>query len=229
MATALPASDWPAALRSACLAGALGLGELAGIALDAHARGLHGDTRDVVEAARRLLPPPDDEIERLTGVVGREPRWAQPVKEERGGLLDESVVVALEEPIEGAGWREPHQRSSDRPVRFMGPGRRAWIDLPLRLPPACAVELVVVSDDLGHCNHLALEVNGIPVEVQWSARDGARIGTARLPEGYTPRRPFTRIAITTPEPVPRPGSDPRKLGIGLSEVWLRPPEPPDGA
>jgi len=224
MATALPAADWPTALRRACLASALGLAELTGMALDAHARGLHGETRDVVEAARRLLPPPDDEIERLTGVVGREPRWAQPVKEERGELLDEPLVVALEEPIEGAGWREPHRRSSDLPIRFMGPGRRAWIDLPLRLPPRCQIELVVVSDDLAHCDHLALEVNGIPVDVRWGTPGRTRVGTAWMPDDYTAPWQFTRIAITTPEPVPRPGSDPRKLGIALSELRLTPPE-----
>ena len=128
--------------------------------MDAHVRALHGETRELVEAARRLLSPPDDEVERLTDVVGREPRWAQPFKAERGGMLDERLVVALEEPIEGAGWREPHRPSSGFLGRFMGPGRRSWVDLPVRLPPACRIELVVVSDDLGLSNHLALEVNG---------------------------------------------------------------------
>jgi FkbM family methyltransferase len=223
MATTYQASDWETALRRACLASALGLGDLAGLALDAHARALHGGTRDVVEAARRLLPPPDDEIERLTDVVGREPRWAQPVKAERGELLDEPLLVALEEPIEGAGWREPHRRVSGSPIRFTGPGRRAWVDLPLRLPPACRIELVVVSDDLGLCDHLSLDVNGVPVDVRWESRAGARVGIAALPDDYAKSWQFTRIAITTPEPVPRPGPDPRKLGIAVSELRLVPP------
>jgi FkbM family methyltransferase len=222
MASSDPAVDWHTALRRACLASALGLGELAGLALDTHVRSLHGETRDAVETARRMLPLPDNEIERLTDVVGRDPRWSEPVESELGGLIRQPFVVPLEEPIEGTGWREPH-RLSDLPVRFTGPGRRAWLDVPVRLPPASSVELVVVSDDLGLCDHVLLEVNGVPVDVQWASREDARIGSASLPNDYAPSRQFTRIAITTPEPVPRPGPDPRKLGIALSELRLVPP------
>src|SRR5262249_23401008 len=223
MARAYPRTDWPVALRRACLAMALGLDELAGLALDTHARELRGEARKVVEAVRRLLPPHDDEVERLTDVVGRDPRWAQPVREERGGTLDERLIVALEEPIEGAGWREPHRPSSGFLGRFIGPGRRAWVDVPVTLPPKSRIELVVVSDDLGLCNHLELIVNGVPVEVQWSVHDRERIGSAVLPDDYATPWRFTRIEVTTTRPVPRPGPDPRKLGIALSEVRLVPP------
>lgn len=223
MATNHQTTAWKTALRRACLASALGLGDLAGLALDAHARDLHGATRAVVETVRRLLPPPDEEIERLTDVVGREPRWAQPVKAERGEVLDEPLIVPFEEPIEGAGWREPHRRSSESPIRFMGPGRRAWIDVPVRLPPSCRIELVVASDDVAMCDYLALEVNGHPVDVRWIPQERGRFGTATLPENYASSGQFTRIEITTPEPVPRPGPDPRKFGIALSEVRLVPP------
>jgi FkbM family methyltransferase len=222
MATNQQATDWGTALRRACLASALELADLAGLALDAHARDLRGATRDVVETTRRLLPPPDTEIERLTGVVGREARWAQPVKPERGVILDESLVVPFEEPLEGAGWREPHRRSSESPIRFMGPGRRAWVDLPLRLPPACRIELDVASDDLAQCDHLQLEVNGVPVAVEWTPQDPGRLGTACLPDDYATPWQFTRIAITTPEPQPRLGPDPRKFGIALRELRLTP-------
>ena len=145
----------------------------------------------VVEKARSLLPIADTEIERLTDVVGREPRWAQPLKEERAEILDEPLVVPLEEPIEGTGWREPHRRVSESPIRFVGPGRRAWLDLPVRLPPACEIELVVVSDDLAHCDHLVLEVNGVPVEVQWIPQDLGRLGKASLPDDYASTWEFT--------------------------------------
>jgi FkbM family methyltransferase len=223
MATNRQTTDWGTAVRRACLASALGLGDLAGLALDAHARDLHGEVRDVVERARRLLPPPDDEIERLTDIVGRDPRWAQPVKGERGEVLDEPLIVPFEEPMEGAGWREPHRRSSESPVRFMGPGRRAWIDVPMTLPPSCVIELVVASDDVAMCDYLTLEVNGLPLEVHWIPQELGRFGAAMLPKNYASSWRFTRIEITTPEPVPRPGDDPRKFGIGLSEVRLIPP------
>jgi FkbM family methyltransferase len=222
MTIADPETDWRTAVRRACLASALGLGELAGLTLDTHARSMRGEPRDVVDTARALLPPPDNEVERLTDVVGRDPRWSQPVESELGELLEEPLIVALEEPIEGAGWREPH-RLADLPVRFTGPGRRSWLDLPIRLAPKSRVELVVVSDDLGLCDHLSLEVNGVPVDVHWSAHDRGRVGTASLPDDYDASWQFTRIAITTPEPVPRPGPDPRKLGIAVSELRLVPP------
>jgi FkbM family methyltransferase len=223
MATVDSETDWRAALRGACLASALGLEELAGLALDAHARSLQGETRDVVEAARRLLPPPDNEVERLTDVVGRDPRWSQPMEPQPwGALLEEPLVVALEEPFEGAGWREPH-RLSNLPVRFTGPGRRAWVDVPVRLPSESSLEVVVVSDDLGLCDDLMLEVNGVAVEVRWKTEDRGRVGTACLPAEYASPWEFTRISITTAEPVPRPGPDPRKLGIAVSELRLVPP------
>src|SRR6266540_6127777 len=64
MANPDPAIRWQTALRRACLASALGLVDLTGLALDTHVRGLRGSTRDVVEAARRLLPPPAHDLER---------------------------------------------------------------------------------------------------------------------------------------------------------------------
>jgi len=217
-----PAIGWQTTLRRACLANALGLGELAGMALDTHARGLRGSTRDVVESARRFLPPPDNEIERLTDVVGRDPRWSQPIESDVGRLLDRPLIVGLEEPLEGTGWREP-QRFSEFPVRFTGPGRRAWLDVPVRLPPATRIEFVVVSDDLGLCDDLALAVNGIPLPVHWASEGGVRVGSACVPDDYTPSMPFTRIAITTREPIPRPGPDPSKRGIAVSELRFLPP------
>ena len=60
-------------------------------------------------------------------------------------------------------------------------------------------------------------------DVHWSAHDRGRVGTASLPDDYDASWQFTRIAITTPEPVPRPGPDPRKLGIAVSELRLVPP------
>ena len=67
-----------------------------------------------------------------------------------------------------------------------------------------------------------LEVNGVPVEVQWIPQDLGRLGKASLSDDYASTWEFTRIEMTTPEPVPRPGLDPRKLGIALSELRLTP-------
>jgi FkbM family methyltransferase len=222
MANADPADDWQTALRRACLACALGLGDLAGLALDTHVRRLRGATRDAVEAARRFLPPHDSEIERLTDVIGRDPRWSQPMETDVGRVLERPLIIGLEEPLEGTGWREP-QRFSEFPVRFTGPGRRAWLDVPVRLRPATRVEFVVVSDDLGLCDDLVLEVNRVALPVQWAHEGGVRVGSACVPVDYTASWPFTRIAFTTREPIPRPGPDPSKRGIAVSELRLVPP------
>ncbi len=80
-----------------------------------------------------------------------------------------------------------------------------------------------MSDDLGLCDHLVLEVNGVPVTVHWGRENRARIGCASLPDDYEASGDTTRIAITTPEPIPRPGPDARKLGIALTEMRLLPP------
>jgi len=222
MANPDPAIRWQTALRRACLASALGLVDLTGLALDTHVRGLRGSTRDVVEAARRFLPPTDNEIERITDVVGRDPRWSKPMATDVGRVLDRPLIIGLEEPIEGTGWREP-QRFSEFPVRFTGPGRRAWLDVPVRLLPATKIEFVVVSDDLGLCDTLALEVNEVLLTVRWAVENGLRVGSACVPDDYQASWPFTRIAITTREPIPRPGPDPSKRGIAISELRFAPP------
>jgi hypothetical protein len=45
-----------------------------------------------------------------------------------------------------------------------------------------------------------------------------------VPDDYQATWPFTRIAITTREPIPRPGPDPSKRGIAISELRFAPPK-----
>ncbi len=215
--------DWALALRRACLAISLGLTDLAGIALDAHVRSLRGEARDVVERVRDLLPPHDTEIERQTDLVGRDPRWAEPYRPEPVGLLDRPLVVPFEEPIEGAGWHEPH-RYWGEPVRFSGPGRHAWIDLPLQLPPGCRVELVVVADAAHRGRELTLTVNDEPVPLAWATEGEGAVGIGCLAGDYRSDSEFTRVGVTTAAPPEiRPGLDLRKLGVPVTELRLIPP------
>jgi FkbM family methyltransferase len=212
------------ALRRACLAAALGLTDLAGVALDTHARPLRGEAGRVIENARRQLPPHDSEVERLTFCV-RDANTARSPAPRPGYILDRCHVVALDEPIEGAAWHEP-ERLQGVPVRFTGPGRHAWIDLPFELPPASRVELVIVDAGTGGCYEIAVTVNGARLAMEWAAQARGTLGRAVLPDDYAPASESTRISITTPDPVPRPGIDPRKLGIGVAELRLVPPGDP---
>ncbi len=219
--------DWPVARRRACLAASLGLTDLAGLALDAHVRALRGEEREIVERVRALLPPHDVEIERQTDLVGRDPRWAEHFVPEHVGMLGRDLVIPLEEPLEGAGWHEPH-RYWGEPVRFTGPGRHAWIDLPLQLPPGCRLELVVVADRAHRGRELTVSVNEHPLPLEWAPEGSGSVGVGRLPDDYKSPSEFTRIRVTTADAVPRPGLDLRKIGVAVTELRLLPPaEPPN--
>jgi hypothetical protein len=51
-----------------------------------------------------------------------------------------------------------------------------------------------------------------------------------VPGDYGSDRHFTRISIRTPEPRPHYETpDPRKLGLGITELRLRPPPGANGA
>jgi FkbM family methyltransferase len=218
-------AEWREALRHACVTAALGLADLAGLALDLHHRQLEGHERKTVESVLALLPEPDHETEWVTTIMGFNPREG-PRHAELGtdGMLDEELVVQLGEAIDGAGWREPHRFGSTL-GRWTGPGRHAWIDVPLRVPPGTRVALMVAEmrerDGYGT---IAVEVNGIPVDVDRAARDGGFVLAGTVPGHYESDRRFTRVSIRTPEPAPRHGSpDPRKVCLGVTELLLRPP------
>jgi FkbM family methyltransferase len=220
-----PGTEWREAVRHACLAAALGLDDLAGLALDLHHRNLEGEARERVEAARWLLPEPDHETSWATAIVGFTPREGpQPMELSTHGVLDDELVVDLGAPIEGAGWREPHRLGS-KLGRWTGPGRHAWIDVPLKLLPRTRVEVVIaeVSDGDAY-GTITIDVNGVPIDLERTAYDSGFMLSGSTPDVYGSERTFTRVSIQTPEPVPRHGAaDPRKIGVGITELRLRPP------
>jgi FkbM family methyltransferase len=222
-----PATEWREALRHACVTAALGLDDLAGLALDLHHRDLDGEVRETVEAIRAVLPEPDHETEWLTSLVTR--NGYQPEESTAGGgVLDGDLVVPLGEPIVGAGWREPHRLVTGQ-GRWTGPGRRAWIDVPLQLPPGTVVELVAVDahDRRGFAG-VGIDVNGVELELAQTPRAEGTVLSGTVPLRYKSDRSFTRVSIRTPEPGQRHDSpDPRKLGIAVTELRLHAPAQPE--
>jgi FkbM family methyltransferase len=218
-----PATEWREAVRHACITAALGLDDLAGLTLDLHHRDLEGEARETVETVRALLPPPDHETEWLTALLGPVADEG-PSEPDTNGLLDEELVIELGEPIDGAGWREPNRFGSTL-GRWTGPGAHPWIDVPLRLPPGSRVGLMLVAAfDWHGYGTIGVEVNGVPLDVERIPHETGFVLSGTVPRDYESDRRFTRISIRTPEPMPQHETpDPRKLGLGITELSLRPP------
>jgi FkbM family methyltransferase len=216
---------WREALRHACLSAALGLDDLAGLALDIHHRGLEGNARETVENVRTLLPEHEHETEFLTALVGVDTReGSQQMEFGMEGTLQSGLVVSFGEPIDGAGWREPHRFGSAL-GRWSGPGRQAWIDVPFRLQPGTRVELTVAAvHDLQGYRPIGVEVNGWALEIDIARHGSELVISGTVLENYVTNRSFTRVLIRTPEPVPGLSTaDPRKVGLGVTELRLYPP------
>jgi FkbM family methyltransferase len=219
------ATEWSEALRHACVTAALGLDDLAGLVLDLHYRDLDGEDRETVEAIRALLPEPDRETEWVTAVVGLDAHEGPPETElGTDGMLDEELVVELGGAIDGAGWREPNRFGSTL-GRWTGPGRQAWIDVPLRLPPRTRVEWSIAAiHGGGGDGTIGVDVNGAPLDLEQTHREGGFVISCTVPDDYESTRRFTRVSIRSPEPLPRRGTpDPRKVGLGVTELRLLPP------
>jgi FkbM family methyltransferase len=217
-----PATPWRDALRHACVTAALGLNDLAGLTLDLHYRTLQGEDRETIEAARALLPEPDRETEWVTAVVGLDAHEGPPAVElGSDGVLDEDLFVELGEPIDGAGWREPHRFGSAL-GRWTGPGAQAWIDIPIQVPPSTRIEWSVAAMREGDAGAtIGVDVNGVPLEVDRTAHDGGFVLTGVVPGDYRSERRFTRVSIRTPDAVPMRGTpDPRKISLGVTELRL---------
>jgi FkbM family methyltransferase len=225
-----PGTEWPEALRHACVTAALGLEDLTGMVVDLHHRELTGETREVVESVRALLPEPDQETEWVTTIVGLDAHEGPP-RAELGtdGVLDEDVVVDFGGPIDGAGWREPHRFGTDS-GRWTGPGEQAWIDVPLRVPAGARVELDVAAVfDLHGDGIIGIDVNGVELDLHATTRNGGMQLSGAVPDDYDSDRRFTRISIRTPSPTPRQGTpDPRKIGLGITRLRLLAPRSGNG-
>jgi hypothetical protein len=73
---------------------------------------------------------------------------------------------------------------------------------------------------------ISVDVNSVPLELERTAHDPGIVLSGTIPGDYKSDRRFTRVSIRTPDPMPRHETpDPRKLGLGITELRLRPPQP----
>jgi len=200
---------WRQLVRDAILTGALGFLDLSARALELARETAPEEVRGDLDAARSAAV-----------LAGRRERELL----ERPAVLDGSVKVGFAEPgFTGGGWGPPQELEFGG-VRWSGPGRDAWVDVPFTVPPGTRVELLLVaalSPDIAE--GLALEVNRVPVPLQRSPHERGLLYAGRIPDGYESPRHTTQLVVRTPFTLPwntlSPGNDDTEVGVALA--WLR--------
>lgn len=115
-------------------------------------------------------------------------------------LTGTHTVAADDVAFAGTGWQEP-QPSPAGPSRWTGPGRDAWLDVPVLVAPGALVELLVVAAATpGTLEGLRVEVNGLPLPLAWEPVAGGEGTLVRgvVPASYASARGLTRLSLRTP-------------------------------
>lgn len=201
-------AGWEALVRDACITSALGFRDLVGLAL---ARARDSAPPGVLETLDTALSS--------DGSSSRSVRAGSATTVLRGSFelgVDDHRFV-------GWGW-QPVQQLDFGAVRWTGPAREAWVELPFRLPPEAEVEMLVVaaaSTDI--LDGLVVEVNRVPVPLRRSPHEHGLVFRGSLPADYASPRPNSRLVVRTVDTVPwnelHPESwDDTELGVAVS--WL---------
>jgi hypothetical protein len=110
-------------------------------------------------------------------------------------------------------------------VRWSGPGRDAWIDVPVTLPAGTRIEVLAVAVMNAEISEgIVIEANGIPLHLSRTPHQQGVLYSGDTPPAYHSPRRFTRLMIRTPATVAwnsvHPDSDDdSELGVAVS--WLR--------
>lgn len=203
-------AGWQTLVRDACVTSALQFHDLASVALKLASAGapddLHAQLRMAMSEELRLAHCSTARTENATAMAG-------------------TVTVAADDPaFEGGAWREP-QVHDFGPLRWTGPGRDAWIDVPVTLVAGTRIEvLVAAAITPATMEGLAIEVNRVPIPLRLSPHAHGVLVSGIVPGGYTSARRYTRVMVRTPPAVPwnemNPGSaDDTELGVAVA--WLR--------
>ena len=208
-------AGWQDLVRDACVTSAHKLFDLSSLALELARKSAPADVAAEIEAAlsAELL-----QIRREKELVARSAELAGTF---RIDVADPSFV--------GGGWYPP-QVLPYGGVRWSGPGRDAWVDLPVAVRPGTRIELLAVGFMTPQiAEALAFELNGVPVRLTASPHQHGTVYAGLVPDGYRSPRRFTRLMMHTLTPVrwneANPESDDdTELGAALSWIRLTAPD-----
>lgn len=211
-----PAAGWQSLVRDACLTNAHGLLDLSDLAINVAKQAAPDGVRDQLELAQSRARRAARQAEELAAGATR---------------LKGSVKVDFAAPgFAGGGWYEPQVLEAGG-VRWSGPGRDAWVDVPVTVAPGTRVEVLAVAFMTPEiAEKLALDVNGVPLSLTASPHASGTLYLGFVPPGYTATRRFTRLMLHTPAPVPwnvaNPGSS-DDIELGTAVAWIRLTAPED--
>lgn len=205
-----PAAGWQSLVRDACLSYAYGLLDLAELAVSCAGQVAPDEVAEQLAIARSAGRRRCREAEEL---VARSVELAGSVK-----------VDFAAEGFAGGGWYEPQLLEAGG-VRWSGPGRDAWVDVPVTAGPGTLVEILAVAFMTPEiAQQLAVDVNGVPLPVTASPHVHGTLYSGSLPAGYASERRFTRVRLRTPAPVPWRELHPESADdteLGLAVTWIR--------
>lgn len=139
--------------------------------------------------------------------------------------LSETLKLSFESPkLTGGGW-QPVQVHDWGGIRWTGPGRDAWVDVPVVVPPGTRLEILSASAMSPVIEEgLAAEVNGVQLRLNRSPHERGTLFSGVVPPSYSSPRRFTRVMLRTPVTIPwnqiHPESD-DDLELGIAVAWLR--------
>jgi hypothetical protein len=144
----------------------------------------------------------------------------QPVR-----TLTETLKLPFEDPkLTGGGW-QPVQIHEWGGIRWSGPGRDAWVDVPIVCPPGTRVEILMAAA-MSHAieDGLAAELNGARIQLSRSPHQRGTLYSGVVPWDYSSARPFSRLMLRTPTTIPwndvhHDSDDDIELGVAVA--WLR--------
>jgi hypothetical protein len=198
---------WEQLTRDACLMRTQNFVDLSMLALDLARQVAPADVRATIDLA---LGPQN----------ARFHRELQPVR-----TLTETLKVPFEDPkLTGGGW-QPVQMHDWGGIRWTGPGRDAWVDVPYVLPPGTRVEILsVAAMSAAIEDGLAVECNGARLQLSRSPHQRGTLISGTVPWDYASDRPYTRVMLQTPGTirwnVANPGSD-NDADLGIAVAWMR--------
>lgn len=204
------ALGWRQLVRDACITGAHHLNDLCCLA---------------VELAKQTAPPSvARDLATITDAQDRALSMERRVIQHSTVLHGTLKVCATDPDFTGGGWYPPHLHNYGG-VRWSGPGRDAWIDVPVALRPGTRVEVLLVGFITpAVAAGLTFELNRTPVMLQPSPHELGTLFVGEVPPGYDSTKAFTRIMLHTGPPAPLCEVDPASSDdteLGAAFFWLR--------